>query len=106
MNTVFPMEMHAHPELVPSYVNVPEMGKDSALWEVLAELASCAREICEGILDTQQAVGNDLFLAYLSFYQNVGQAAKRNVPGSTAIYDSLKPYFQRSSTPPPAPPNP
>ena len=104
MNTTFPMEMHGHAELVPSYVNVPEMDKDSALWDQLAEIASCAREVCEGVEDTQQAVGNDLYQSYLSFYQNVGQAAKRNVAGTGTIYDSLKPWFQRGSTPPPTPP--
>lgn len=106
MNTLFPTEMHSHPELVPSYVNVPEMDKDSALWDQLAEIASASRGVCESIEDTLQAVGNDLFLAYLSFYQNVGQAAKRNVAGAGTLYESLRPYFQRSSTPPPPAPPP
>ena len=107
MNSTFPMEMTAHADLVPSYVNMAEVNKDSALWDHLDELEACAKEICEGIADTKQAVGNDLLLAYLSFYNNVKQAAKRAVVGADAIYQNLRRFFQRGgSTPPPTPPTP
>ena len=107
MNSTFPMEMTAHADLVPSYVVMTEVNKDSALWDDLDELEACAKEICEGIADTKQAVGNDLLLAYLSFYNNVGQAAKRGVAGIQAVYDNLRRYFKRGgSTPTPPPANP
>lgn len=107
MNSTFPMEMTAHADLVPSYVSMTEVNKDSALWDDLDELEACAKEICEGIADTKQAVGNDLLLAYLSFYNNVGQAAKRGVAGIQALYENLRRYFRRgSSTPATPPPNP
>lgn len=106
MNSTFQMEMAAHPELVPTFVDMTEVDKDSALWNDLDEILACAREVCEGIEDTHQAVGNDLYLAYLSFYNNVGQAAKRGVAGIQSIYENLRRYFRRGggSTPPPTPP--
>ena len=47
--------------------------------EALDIIKACANELCEGINDTHQAVGSDMYLAYLSFYNNVKQAAKRAV---------------------------
>ena len=48
----------------------------------------------------------DTYLAYLSFYKNVKQAAKRNVPGANTVLDNLKRFFPRGGgtpRPPPAP---
>lgn len=104
MNSTFPMEMAAHADLVPSYVNMTEVNKDSALWDDLDEIESAANETCAAIADTKQAVGNDLLLAYLSFYNNVGQAAKRGVAGIQAVYDNLRRYFRRGGTTPANPP--
>lgn len=105
MKATFEMQMAAHADLVPSYVDTAELAKDSALWTDLEEIAACAHEVCEGIEDTKQAVGNDLYLAYLSFYNNVSQAAKRGVAGINTVYEDLRRYFRRggSSTPPPPP---
>lgn len=104
MNSTFPMEMTAHADLVPSYVNMTEVNKDSALWDDLDEIEAAANEVCAAISDTKQAVGNDLLLAYLSFYNNVGQAAKRGVAGIQAVYENLRRYFRRGSTTPATPP--
>lgn len=106
MNSTFPMEMTAHADLVPTYVNMTEVNKDSALWDDLDEIESAANEVCAAIADTKQAVGNDLLLAYLSFYNNVGQAAKRGVAGIQAVYDNLRRYFRRGGNTPPPPPAP
>lgn len=71
MNTIFPMEMHSHADLVPSYVEMTEVDKDSPTWDDLTEISSGLNELCTAVDDTRQAVGNDLYLAYLSFYQSV-----------------------------------
>ena len=104
MNSTFPMEMTAHADLVPTYVNMTEVNKDSALWDDLDEIEAAANGVCAAISDTKQAVGNDLLLAYLSFYNNVGQAAKRGVAGIQAVYDNLRRYFRRGGSPPTPPP--
>lgn len=96
MNSVFPGQMAAHPDLVPTYVDMPEVQKDSALWDQLAEIEVAANEVAEIISDTKRAVGSDLLLAYSSFYNNVTQAAKRGVAGIQTVYDNLRRFFRRS----------
>ena len=105
MVDVFTTEMDLHPELVPTFVDRPELAADQALFTQLGTLAACATEICEGINDTQQAVASDMYLAYLSFYNNVKQAAKRSVVGADAIYQTLRVFFLRGSTTPAPPAN-
>lgn len=95
MDQTFAAEMVAHPELVPGYVDMAELAKDRALWAQLAEIASKAREVCEGIEDTAQIAGSDIYMAYLSFYQAARQAARRNVVGADALYANLRQYFPR-----------
>jgi hypothetical protein len=105
MVETFKSEMDLHPDLIPTYVDMPELAIDEALLTQLDTIRNCANELCEGINDTHQAVGSDMYLAYLSFYNNVKQAAKRAVVGADAIFQNLRRFFQRGSTPP-APPTP
>ena len=106
MMETFNSEMDLHPDLIPTFVDMPELDIDRALYTQLDTLKSCAREICEGIEDTHQIVGSDIYMAYLSFYNNVKQAAKRAVVGADAIYQNLRRFFPRGrsgSTPSPTP---
>lgn len=106
MDDAFSSAMAAHPELVPSFVDVAEMAKDRALWLQLADLLQCGAEVCEGIEDTHALAGSDIYMAYLSFYQNVKQAARRGVVGADATYQNLRRFFPRGGGggPAPAPP--
>lgn len=107
MDEAFSQEMAAHPEMVPAYTDMAELALDRALRTALRDLLQQASALCEGIEDTMTAAGVDTYLAYLSFYNNVKQAAKRNVPGANTVLDNLKRFFPRGGgTPPPAPPNP
>lgn len=106
MMETFDMEIGLHPDLVPTFVDVPELNIDRALYTQLDTIKTCAREICEGVEDTQQVVGSDIYLAYLSFYNNVKQAAKRAVVGADAIYQNLRRFFPRGRSAPPATPAP
>ena len=106
MIDTFTTEMDLHPDLIPTFVDMPELALDKALFLQLETIRACADEICEGINDTQKAVGSDMYLAYLSFYNNVKQAAKRAVVGSDAIFQNLRRFFQRGNTPPAPPVNP
>lgn len=105
MVETFTIEMGLHPDLVPTYVDTPELAKDAALLAQLETLRACANELCEGINDTHQAVGSDMYLAYLSFYNSVKQAARRAVVGADSVFANLRRFFQRGGgdTPPPAP---
>jgi hypothetical protein len=107
MVDTFTSEMGLHPELIPTYVDMPELAIDTALFTQLETIRSCANELCEGINDTHQALGSDMYLAFLSFYNNVKQAAKRAVVGADSIFQNLRRFFQRGSPPPPpTPPTP
>lgn len=107
MVDTFTSEMGLHAELIPTFVDMPELAKDAALLTQLDTIRACADELCEGINDTHQAVGSDMYLAYLSFYNNVKQAAKRSVVGADAIYQNLRRFFQRGGgETPPTPPTP
>jgi hypothetical protein len=81
MVETFTIEMDLHADLIPTFVDMPELALDGALFSQLDIIKACANELCEGINDTHQAVGSDMYLAYLSFYNNVKQAAKRAVVG-------------------------
>jgi hypothetical protein len=89
MMETFDSEMGLHPDLIPTFVDVPELEIDRALFAQLETIKSCAKELCEGIEDTNQVVGSDIYMAYLSFYNNVKQAAKRSIVGADAIYQNL-----------------
>lgn len=104
MVDTFTNEMDLHADLIPTFVDMPELAKDRELFTQLDTIRSCANELCEGINDTHQALGSDMYLAYLSFYNNVKQAAKRAVVGADSIYANLRRFFQRGSPPPPTPP--
>ena len=106
MDEAFSTAMAAHPELVPTFVDVPEMELDRTLWLQLGEILQCAAEVCEGISDTHALAGSDIYMSYLSFYQNVKQAAKRGVPGADTIYQNLRRFFPRGGGTPPTPPTP
>lgn len=104
MIETFNNAMANHPTLIPGFVDMPELQKDLALWSQMLPIISQVRELCEAVEDTHHAIGSDIFMAYLSFYNNVKQAAKRNVPGADTLLASLKPWFERASDgTPPAP---
>lgn len=110
MDESFSQEMAAHPELVPNFVDMTELGKDRALRATLNDIAQQVAALNEAVEDTVTAAGVDSYLSYLSFYNNVKQAAKRNVPGANTVQENLKRFFPRGgggttpATPtPPAP---
>ena len=102
MVEAFSQEMAAHPELVPSYVDMAEVAKDRALRSQLLELAARVHEFLESLEDTAKAAGADLYLAYMGFYANVQQAARRNVPGADSILQTLQQFIPRGRRTPPA----
>lgn len=106
MDEAFAQEIAAHPEMVPNFVDTAELAKDRALRLALQDIFQRACAICEGVEDTMTAAGVDTYLAYLSFYNNVKQASKRNVPGSNTVLDNLKRFFPRTGSGTPPPPNP
>ena len=106
MDEAFAMEMMAHPEMVPGFVDMTELAGDRALRAALRDLFQRVGALCEALGDTQTAAGVDVYMAYLSFYNNVKQAAKRNVPGANTVQENLKRFFRRGGGTPTPPPTP
>ena len=106
MLDAFSEEMAAHPELVPAFVNVPEMNKDLVLYRDVMTLLQIALGLCERLGDTLKVTGTDLLTAFLPYYAAVKEARRRGVPGSDTVYNRLAPYFARGPRPPAPPPNP
>jgi hypothetical protein len=99
--------MTARPELVPTFVNLPELAKDRTLRLQLADVFNELNSLCEAVDDTMMVVGSEILMSDLSFYQNVRQAAQRNVTGVDVIYEDLRQRFPgRGRTTPPTPPSP
>ena len=107
MDTDFINAMTMHPELVPSFVNMTEVGKDKELRRQVDRLIGPFAEFCEALTDTRALTAGDSMMAYLSFYANCKEAAKRNVPGADTVVSNLAKYFPRGPrTAPAKQPNP
>ncbi len=85
--------MASKPELIPSFVNQAELGKDRALWSPLGEILGQIEQLFGSVRDTFDVLGAEIYDADRAFYNNVREAAKRGVPGAQAIYDTLKVRF-------------
>jgi hypothetical protein len=80
--------------IVPSYVNIGELGKDFTLFTQMQSISRDVNRFAEMVNDTRIAAGTDAYLASLSIYNSVKQAAKMGVPGSQTIVDDLKKAFE------------
>ena len=98
--------MSAHPELVPAFVNTAELVKDRSLAADLHDISHELLQVAEGVDDTLMLALSEAYMADLSFYQNVRQAAQRGVVGADTIYNDLKQRFPGGPKTPPTPPNP
>jgi hypothetical protein len=104
--------MASAPNLVPPYVVPAEVTKDRVLRLTVADILREVKKLLEQLDDSLLLIGSEIWLADLSFYQTVRQAARRNVAGADTVYDDLKERFPGVSgdpdepTPPPTPPTP
>jgi glutathione S-transferase len=85
--------MASAPTLVPPYVEPAEVAKDRALRLVVADILREVKKLLEQLDDSLLLIGSEIWLADLSFYQTVRQAARRNVLGADTVYDDLRERF-------------
>ena len=90
--------MDSLPTLVPGFVNVAEVKKDRALRNQLAGVAAELIALGQSMDSTMMVIASEQWMADLSFYQSVRQAAKRGVPGAQAAYDDLSQRFPGNAT--------
>jgi hypothetical protein len=79
--------------LIPSYVSVPHMQNDMALFIQLDEIILLVKQLLEKLEDTHLLAGSESYVGGLATYKLIGSAADAGVPGADAIYNQLKQRF-------------
>jgi len=95
-----------NPEFAPPDILPRELNKDVSLAVYLNTLEAALKQLLTGVDDTCMLAGSEAFIACLSYYNSVKEAARRNVPNAKAIYDDLKLRFPQrpGKNPPQTPP--
>ena len=83
-------------ELVPSYVDVPEMERDLSTWNVLRPTALKLIALADRFDDTLALLGSDAYRAALDIYAQLPKAADRNVQGANSALAALRPFFEKA----------
>lgn len=81
------------PELTPSFMNVEEYRSDIKALEVLTGINAKLIMIKEMVNDTSAQLRSDIYQQADCYRENVLNAAKRNVPGSTSVAREIKKLF-------------
>jgi len=87
-----------NPEFAPPYLNTSEMTKDLAAVNALNNFLKPLQQIIAGLDDTVMEAGSEAYVAALSYYNSVKQAAKANIPNAKTIYEDLKERFPQKSS--------
>ncbi|MCK9617888.1 MAG: hypothetical protein M0R21_08645 [Lentimicrobiaceae bacterium] len=82
-----------YPHLVPAYINLDEMEKDVKAVKYLLTFIHSIEEMNTLLDDSILLAGSEAYIAALSIYASVKDAAKRNVPGAKPASDDLKERF-------------
>ena len=85
--------VQANPQFVPQYLNVANLKSQLQLTKQLAPIFETVNQLHTALDSTYAVVGSEVYVAALSFYNSVRDAAKRDVPGAKAIYDDLQSRF-------------
>jgi len=82
------------PQFAPAYLNVSELEIDYNAVLDLTEFQHFSSKLNMMLSDTMVLSGSEAYVASLSYYNSVKNAAKMNVPGARAIYEDLKKRFE------------
>lgn len=83
----------ANSNLVPPYMDVNELKGELQLTKQLNPIWEAVNQLNTMLDGTYAVVGSEAYVAALSFYSSVRDAAKRDVPGAKAIYEDLQKRF-------------
>ncbi len=83
------------PDLVPSYLDIPEFKRDLKLARQLKELLIMLDPVVEKISDSYLAAGADAYESARKLYNHVKAASESGAPGSDSIAAELKKRFVR-----------
>lgn len=89
--------------MLPAYLDQTAIQNDMNLYNQLDKIAGRMRQVLEKLDDTQMLAGSEAYVAALTAYKLFAAAATAGIPGSDAVYDTLKERFAGqggSGTPP------
>jgi len=82
-----------NPQFMPPFVSIEGFNHDMETWENLKSILRPVQQLANDLADTTMQAGSESYVAALSYYNSVKQAAKLSIPGSKPIYDELKKRF-------------
>ncbi|MBK9578765.1 MAG: hypothetical protein IPK50_12840 [Fibrobacterota bacterium] len=85
----------AHPEIIPGFLSLDELGKDVALIESLRPIQSMVHELAKALDDTMIAANSDALRLCLDVYASV-KLHRDKVPGLSTTQQELALFFQRT----------
>lgn len=87
----------ANSEFVPTYMNLQDFEIDVQAVSDLKSVFNPLSQLCRNVEDTVILSGSEAYQAALTYYNNVKQAAKMNVPNAKNISDDLGKRFVKPS---------
>lgn len=87
---------NAYPQFAPAYLNVAGLQIDVKAVDDLTSVEQLVENVALQLNDSIMISGSEAYVAALTFYGSVKEAARRNVPAAKAIYDDLKVRFEQS----------
>lgn len=86
----------SNPQFAPAYLDVKSLADNVESVTDLTPIENPLASLSMQLNDTIMIAGSEAYVAALTFYNSVKEAARRNVPGAKAIYDDLKKRFEQS----------
>jgi hypothetical protein len=81
------------PQFAPPYLNIAELKIDLAAVKNLTSILRSFEQLYLMLSDTVMLSGSEAYVAALTYYHAVKQAAKVHVPGAEAVYNDLSVRF-------------
>lgn len=98
--------MAAHPDLKPAFIDLVEVGRDTAAMEILGEMFTPLKQLTRQLQDSLMLASHEAYGAALVFYTACKSAARINMPNAQSIAQDLGTCFARKSSAAGAPPAP
>lgn len=89
----------ANPAFVPSYLNLGSAKQDHERFVNLLAIEMKLKAILQGVEHARMASGSETLLFVRGIYRSLEGATNQNVPGATALFAELQPYFDLPSQP-------
>lgn len=89
----------ANPAFVPAYLNLGSAKQDHERFVNLLAIEMKLKAILQGVEHARMASGSETLLFVRGIYSSLEGATNQNVPGATALFAELQPFFDLPSQP-------